>query len=72
MAEKTPKMLEAERRLGQPLEDAIAEAYRVTGSMRGAAEVLGVAEGTLYGWRLRLGVSRTVTITSPKHNPEYF
>jgi hypothetical protein len=51
---KTRLMLDVERCLGRPLEDALPALYREKGLMRTAKE-LGVCPTTLYNWLLRLG-----------------
>ena len=53
---KTPLMLEAEARLGRPLEEAIKEAYERMGNIERAGLELGINENTLYSWMNRLGL----------------
>jgi len=59
---KTRLMLRTEKRLGEPLEKAIPEAYEKYGSLEAAGKILEVKPDTLYLWLLRLGYTRKVTL----------
>ena len=53
---KTPKMLQAEKRLGAPLEDIITKTYNELGSVQATATKLEISPHTLNYWMLRLGI----------------
>jgi len=59
---KTKAMLEAEKRLGRPLEEVLPEAYLRYGNLEKAGEALGIKPNTLYVWLLRLGFARKVVL----------
>lgn len=59
---KTRKMIEAENRIGSPLEKAIPEALEKYGTLEAVAEALDLKLSTLYAWMPRLGISKKYVV----------
>lgn len=61
---KTPKMMDAERKLRRPLERALPELVNELG-LTGAAKRLGVSKATLSYWLLKLGIQMRRVALAP-------
>lgn len=57
------RMFEVEQERGKPLKELILECWDKHGSQQGIADELGVSQGTISLWMLRLGLSfKTIII----------
>lgn len=60
---KTTKMLEVEKRIGKPLEEAIKETYAREGNIERTAQALELSPDILYRYMNRLGLFIQTTKT---------
>lgn len=67
--EKTSRMLEVEKQIGKPVEEAMNEIYRRTLSTRKTAKELGIGYVTARRWFEKLEVPMRRLVFSPT-NPE--
>lgn len=56
------KMHEVQKQKGKPLRDLILEYWDKHGTQQGVADELGVSQGTVSLWMLRLGLTFKTTI----------
>lgn len=67
---KPSKLTEIESREGRPMQDILTELYEKYGKQGTVAESLGVSQGTVSLWLVRLGLQERTVIVPKKEAAE--
>lgn len=59
---RVSKMQQIETQKGKPIEDIITELYEKHGSQTAVAAELGIAQGTLSVWLVKLGLKEKLVV----------